>query len=69
MKKLGGLLKSILEIRITQKEEPEFNGMIAVGDKLLELMPKPLLPCSFEGCGRKFATEELLKDHWNRRHA
>ena len=70
VKKLDGLLSEILqEAKSVQTDDFQFKKMIEIGDNLVSLMPKPLLPCTAEGCGRKFATAELLKDHWNRRHA
>jgi hypothetical protein len=70
VKKIGVITKSILdEIQNTQENNKLVENVLSVGFALMDLMPKPLVPCSFEGCGRKFATAELLKDHWNRRHA
>ena len=69
VKKISFLVKNTLE-QAKNSENPEgLEKLIKVAQSLLELMPKPLIPCSFIGCGRKFATNELLQDHWNRRHA
>ena len=68
VKKLSALVKDILQ-KAKQTGDPAFIKLLAIGENLNELMPKPLIPCTFKDCGRKFANPELLQDHWNRRHS
>lgn len=42
--------------------------LLSVLKTLKEAMPAELLPCPVQGCGRKFASQEKLKEHWERRH-
>lgn len=42
--------------------------LLSVLKTLKEAMPGDLLPCPVAGCGRKFASQEKLKEHWERRH-
>lgn len=67
VKKLSLLVKSLVQ-EAEEVQNSELDQFIKIGKSLKDLMPKPLLPCPVEGCGRKFATSELLEDHWNRRH-
>lgn len=70
VKKLDRIVKDVVkEIGEIQSEEDEFVRFCRMVAAIEKLLPKPLIPCVFEGCGRKFATQELLKDHWDRRHA
>ena len=70
VKKLDRIVKELVkEISEIQSEEEEFRKLTRIVVGIEKLLPKPLIPCVFEGCGRKFATQELLKDHWDRRHA
>ena len=69
VKKVGKVVKSLAEeAKDVCSDDREFVQMVKLLQGVEKLMPKPLIPCAFEGCGRKFATEELLKDHWDRRH-
>lgn len=64
VKTLSGLANRFYE---KYKGNPNNLGEIAEG--LMQFMPKPFVPCEFEGCGRKFPTAALLQEHWERRHS
>ena len=69
VEKLNGIVKSVVEKNKNIENKNELmQELIEVGENLIEFMPKPFVPCTFQGCGRKFPTNELLKEHWNRRH-
>jgi hypothetical protein len=69
VKKLNAVVKNLaLEAKDVNSDEKDFVKFLALLRSIEKLMPKPLIPCTFDGCGRKFANEELLKDHWTRRH-
>ena len=54
---------------VVEKLRSEGEGEdLDVAQELSSFMPKALVPCEFEGCGRKFPNAELLKQHWERRH-
>lgn len=65
VKKLSDMVKEILDMR---GGDDKMVKAVEIAKDLNEFMPKPLLPCMVEGCGRKFPNKELLQDHWNRRH-
>jgi hypothetical protein len=65
--KLLSLVNKII-CDLKEKDSESLKELIDVSENLLNSIPKPFVPCSFLGCGRKFPTDELLKDHWNRRH-
>ncbi|OMJ79304.1 hypothetical protein SteCoe_20728 [Stentor coeruleus] len=65
VKKLSDMVKEILDMG---GDDEKLIRVVEYAKDLNEFMPKPLLPCMVEGCGRKFLNKELLQDHWNRRH-
>jgi hypothetical protein len=65
VKRLNNLIGAI----ITEGQEIEgAKDLLSVLKTLKEAMPEDLLPCPVKGCGRKFASQEKLKEHWERRH-
>ncbi|OMJ80955.1 hypothetical protein SteCoe_18661 [Stentor coeruleus] len=65
VKKLSDMVKEILDLK---GGDEKMAKAVEIAKDLNEFMPKPLLPCMAEGCGRKFQNKELLQDHWDRRH-
>ena len=59
-------LKPACEHLVSEGEPLE--DLESLVENLLEVMPKPLIPCPVEGCGRKFPTQQELDQHTKRRH-
>ncbi|CAG9321990.1 unnamed protein product [Blepharisma stoltei] len=69
VKRIAGIIRELKmacdQLIANGEELQDLQSML---EPLQEMMPKPFIPCSYPGCGRKFPNQELLQDHWRRRH-
>jgi hypothetical protein len=63
--KLSNLAK---ELKSACEGDEELADLESVLDGLIDLMPKPFVPCTYPDCGRKFPDQAQLDQHWARRH-